>query len=43
MSPGDYITSLSGEHILIFQSDGNLVLYDKLQNVKWQSNTQYIG
>jgi murein DD-endopeptidase MepM/ murein hydrolase activator NlpD len=42
MNPGDVLQSPSGEHRLVMQTDGNLVLY-RGQTARWQSVTSGSG
>lgn len=39
LEPNTSIASLSGEYVLVYQSDGNLVLYAKDGTPLWASNT----
>lgn len=39
LGKGEFITSRNGLYKLILQTDGNLVLYDKLNNPYWSTNT----
>ena len=39
--PGDYVQT--GRSLLIFQTDGNLVLYDDLGRARWASATDHRG
>lgn len=39
LEKGDFLISRNGIYKLILQQDGNLVLYDKLNNSYWSSNT----
>jgi hypothetical protein len=43
MSPGQYIMSADNRFVLIFQNDGNLVLYGPGYAVLWASNTAGSG
>jgi hypothetical protein len=40
LKKGDYLTSANGRYKLIFQRDGNLVLYGPRDRALWASHTQ---
>jgi hypothetical protein len=43
MYEGDALVSPSGDYILLYQSDGNLVLYDSSYTADWHTNTVGYG
>ncbi len=43
LPPGSQLVSPNGEYSLIYQEDGNLVLYDKNKKVIWASNSNNTG
>ena len=43
LQPGDKLVSPNGDYYLIYQEDGNLVLYDNQKHVFWASNSNNTG